>query len=86
MTDDRRRRAASLRRVADASTIGLAFPIAILIGYLFGRFLDRSLGIAPWGTYVFTAIGVAAGFLNAIRMGLRLGKEEDDATKRDDRP
>lgn len=81
MTEERRKRAAAYRRLADASAIGLAFPIAIAIGYLFGRFLDRALGIAPWGTYTFAAIGVGAGFLNAIRMALRLGDEEDRETR-----
>jgi F0F1-type ATP synthase assembly protein I len=81
VSDDRGRRAASLRRVADASAIGLAFPIAMLIGYFFGRLLDHVLGSDPWCMYVFTALGVGAGFLNAIRMSLRLGKEEDDSTR-----
>jgi F0F1-type ATP synthase assembly protein I len=80
---DRRkeRTAASLRRIADASSLGLAFPIAILLGYLWGRFMDRSLGTAPWCTVIFTAIGVAAGFLNAVRTAIRIGREEDEAAK-----
>jgi F0F1-type ATP synthase assembly protein I len=82
VTNERRRRAASYRRLADASAIGLAFPIAIAIGYFFGQFLDDALGIAPWGTYIFTVIGVGAGFLNAIRMALRLGGEEDEEIHR----
>jgi len=81
VSEERKRRAASYRRLADASAIGLAFPIAILIGYLFGSFLDRVLGSTPWCTYLFTAFGVGAGFLNAIRMGLRLGREEDEAAR-----
>ncbi len=78
MSDERRRRsAASLRRIADASALGLAFPIAILLGYFWGRFMDRSLGTNPWFTVIFTVIGIAAGFLNAIRTALRIGREED---------
>jgi len=79
----RQRSAASLRRIADASSLGLAFPIAILLGYLWGRFMDRSLGTSPWCTVIFTAIGVAAGFLNAVRTALRIGREEDEAAKSD---
>ncbi len=77
MSDKRRRTAEAFRRVADASSIGLAFPIAILLGYFFGRFLDRSLGTGPWLTYLFSAFGVAGGFLNAFRVALRVGREED---------
>jgi len=81
VSEGRRRRAASMRRIADASAIGLAFPIAILIGYFFGRFVDSALGTGPWATYVFSAFGIGAGFLNAIRMGLRIGSEEDRLTR-----
>jgi len=83
VSEERRRRAAAMRRVADASAIGLAFPIAILIGYFFGQFVDGSLGTAPWATYIFSAFGIGAGFLNAIRMGLRLGSEEDRQSRGD---
>lgn len=70
-----------MRRAADASAIGLAFPIAILIGYFFGKYVDSALGTGPWATYVFSAFGIGAGFLNAIRMGLRIGGEEDRITR-----
>ena len=79
MKEDRAKKAQAVRRIADASAIGLAFPIAIAIGYFWGKALDSYLGTAPWCTYIFTAFGVGAGFLNAIRMGLRIGKEEDQA-------
>ena len=79
MSEERRRQAQAFRRIADASAMGLAFPIAIAIGYFWGRSLDRFLGTVPWLTYIFTALGVAAGFLNAIRVALRVGKEEDRA-------
>ena len=36
-----------MRRIADASAMGLAFPIAIAIGYFWGRSLDRFLGTVP---------------------------------------
>jgi F0F1-type ATP synthase assembly protein I len=79
VSEERRRQAQAARRIADASAMGLAFPIAIAIGYFWGQSLDRYLGTEPWLMYVFTGFGVAAGFLNAIRVALRLGKEEDQA-------
>ena len=86
MSEDRRWQARSLRRIADASAMGLAFPIAIAIGYFWGKALDRFLGTAPWCTYVFTVLGVAAGFLNAIRVALRVGREEDQADRHEPGP
>ena len=83
MSEERRRQAQALRRVADASAMGLAFPIAIGIGYLWGRWLDRALGTTPWLTLAFTGFGVGAGFLNAIRVALRVGREEDQAGERE---
>jgi F0F1-type ATP synthase assembly protein I len=71
-----------MRRIADVSALGLAFPIAIAIGYFWGKALDAYLGTAPWCMYVFAALGVGAGFLNAIRVAVRVGKEEDEADKR----
>jgi F0F1-type ATP synthase assembly protein I len=80
----RRRSAASLRRIADASSLGLAFPIAIVIGYFFGRWLDGVLGTAPWMMAMFSIFGIAAGFLNAIRTAIRIGREEDQDSKLSD--
>ena len=79
MSDDRRSRAQMLKRIGDASAVGLAFPIAILIGYFWGRALDSYLGTAPWCTYIFAGFGIVAGFLNAVRVAVRVGREEDDA-------
>jgi ATP synthase protein I len=73
----RRRTAASVRRIADASSIGLAFPIAIAIGYFFGRWLDGIFSTSPWLTVAFGLLGIVAGFLNAFRIALRTGAEED---------
>jgi len=86
-SDRRKRAAASLRRIADASSLGLAFPIAIVIGYFWGRWLDRVFGTNPWLTIVFSVFGIAGGFLNAFRTAVRIGREEDEESRKtDDRP
>jgi F0F1-type ATP synthase assembly protein I len=79
--DRRRRTAASVRRIADASSLGLAFPIAIAIGYFFGRWLDGVLSTSPWLTIAFSLFGIVAGFVNAFRVALRTGAEEDRDTE-----
>jgi len=81
----RRRTSQSFRRIADASSLGLAFPIAVVIGYFFGRWLDRVLGTAPWMMAIFSIFGIAAGFLNALRTAIRIGREEDEESSRSDR-
>jgi F0F1-type ATP synthase assembly protein I len=55
------------------------------IGFFVGRWLDRVLSTAPWLTVVFTAFGIAGGFLNAIRTALRIGREEDEAARKGER-
>ena len=55
------------------------------IGFFVGRWLDRVFSTAPWLTVVFTAFGIAGGFLNAIRTALRIGREEDEAAKNGNR-
>ena len=61
----------------DVSIIGIQFPVAIALGYFFGRFLDRSLGTHPWLTLVFTLFGVTAGFLNLFRITAQAGRAEE---------
>jgi ATP synthase protein I len=51
-------------------TIGLEIFFAILLGYIFGFYLDKWIGTAPYITIVFTLYGVVA----AIRALVRLTK------------
>ena len=39
----------------------------VFVGAVIGWFLDRTLGISPWGLIVFVLLGFAAGVLNVIR-------------------
>ena len=60
----------------DLSIIGIQFPVAIAIGYFWGRWMDRWLGTHPWLTIIFALFGVAAGFVNLFRITLRATREE----------
>ena len=73
--------AGSARRIGDAYMIATVLPIAVLLGYGAGWLLDRMVGSAPWCTVVFTGIGIAAGLREAIRIALRVGREEDEAAR-----
>jgi ATP synthase protein I len=39
----------------------------VVVGAAIGWFLDRWLGISPWGFIVFLLLGFAAGMLNVMR-------------------
>ena len=77
-------RNASGRQFRSASTwlnvsiIGIQFPVAIAIGYFFGRFLDRHLATWPWLTILFSVFGIAAGFVNLFRITAQASRSEED--------
>ena len=59
------------RQLLEVSALGIMFPLAIGIGYGWGWWMDRTFGTYPWLTIIFTAMGVAAGFINLFRAALR---------------
>ena len=74
MADDNGEQKAKLRdrqQLLEASSIGWMFPIAIGLGFLWGWGMDKLFGTKPWLTYIFTALGVAAAFVNLFKIGLR---------------
>ena len=64
MPDDKR---SQWDAVYEAATLGLAFPVAIGLGFLLGHWLDGLFGLKPWLTIIFTALGIAAAFVNLFR-------------------
>ena len=48
------------------SSLGLMVALSIMIGFFVGLFLDRWLGTAPWGMFVFLILGIVAGFRNIL--------------------
>jgi ATP synthase protein I len=60
-------------RPGDSSAMARGFRLstelvaAVFVGAVLGWFLDRVLGISPWGLIVFVLLGFAAGVLNVIR-------------------
>jgi len=62
---------------ADLSIVGIQFPVAIAIGFFWGRWLDRWLGTEPWMTGIFSFFGIAAGFVNLFRITMKATREEE---------
>jgi ATP synthase protein I len=58
------------------SAVGIAFVLAVGIGFLVGYWLDRWLGTSPLFMLVFFFIGVAAGVVNVVRTANAVDREE----------
>jgi F0F1-type ATP synthase assembly protein I len=67
------------RRMYDglsSSSVGLELGIAVIVALLFGMWLDRKLGTAPWLMLVFLVLGLVAGFRNVLRAVARAEKAD----------
>ena len=62
----------------NVSIVGIQFPVAIALGFFFGRWLDGSLGTTPWLTIVFSLFGIIAGFVNLFRITAQASRSEED--------
>ena len=65
----------------DVSIVGIQFPVAIGIGYFFGRWLDGLLDTKPWMTIVFALFGIAAGFINLFRITAQAERAEKEIAR-----
>ncbi len=63
-----------IRELAYFSTIGLSVAISIFIGLAIGVYLDRRWDTAPWLTFIFLGLGIAAGYKN---IGLAIKKSRN---------
>jgi F0F1-type ATP synthase assembly protein I len=56
-------------RVAGTTgAVGIEIAVAIVIGYLGGRFLDRKLGTDPWISYAGLLAGIGAAIKALVRV------------------
>ena len=62
----------------NVSIVGIQFPVAIALGFFFGRWLDNSLGTTPWLMIVFSLFGITAGFVNLFRITAQASRSEED--------
>lgn len=71
-------------RVLSMASAGPEMGIAVVIGLLFGWWLDGKLGTSPWMMMLFCIFGVAAGFkgiFRALREADRIAKENEGAAR-----
>jgi ATP synthase protein I len=50
-----------------ASSVGLELGLSVVLGILFGRWLDGRLGTTPWLMLAFLLLGLVAGFRGVMR-------------------
>jgi ATP synthase protein I len=60
------------------SIVGIQFPVAILIGFFWGRWMDKVFGTWPWLTLIFSVFGITAGFVNLFRITAQASRTEED--------
>jgi F0F1-type ATP synthase assembly protein I len=65
--------------IAEASSLGFMFPLAIGLGYLWGHWMDGLFGTGPWLTWIFTAFGLIAAFMNLFKLAAKADEEEKRA-------
>ena len=50
-----------------ASSVGLELGISVILGLLFGWWLDKQIGTTPWMMLLFLVFGLIAGFRGVMR-------------------
>jgi F0F1-type ATP synthase assembly protein I len=70
------------RNLAMVSSMGISVVLAIVIGFAFGRQLDKWFGTDPWFFYIFLLIGIAAGFKNIYVIAGREIRRDDGSDQR----
>ena len=65
------------RSLLELSALGLMFPTAMGLGFLWGYWMDKFFGTWPWLSGIFTVFGIIAAFLNLFRMTAEAGRAVD---------
>lgn len=72
-----------IKTIGLVSSMGISVALAIIIGVVIGRQLDKWFGTHPWFFFIFLFFGIAAGFRNIyIIAGREIRKDEKDKDKR----
>jgi ATP synthase protein I len=76
--DNAARRTKRMFNSLSASAVGLEFGISVVIGVLFGMWLDSKAGTSPWLMLLFLLFGLAAGFRGLLRAAKRADRVEQE--------
>jgi F0F1-type ATP synthase assembly protein I len=76
--------AKNMWRIAGTTgAVGIEIAVAIIIGYLGGRFLDRKLGTTPWISYAGLLAGMGAAVKALMRVVRSYRREVDGGETKD---
>ena len=70
----------------NASIVGIQFPVAMAIGYFWGKWMDSWFGTYPWLTGLFSLLGIIAGFVNLFRITAATAKKEEELARETNGP
>jgi ATP synthase protein I len=77
-----REQAATASGYAKGFRLSSELVAGVVVGAGIGWFIDRWLGVSPWGLIVFVLLGFAAGVLNVMRSaGLIVGTALDEGSR-----
>jgi len=68
--------ASTIRSLGALSAVGIAFVLAVVIGFFIGYGLDHLTGLSPLFTILFFFLGLAAGILNVVRSAASYSEQE----------
>lgn len=66
----------------DLMSLGLNFPIAILLGFFIGQWIGGKFGHPTEGQYIGLAWGVAAAFYELYKVSKRMIKQDEEEQKK----
>ena len=75
---DKRKKGEQRRLWSEYSTVGIMFPASIAVGLALGYFLDDVFKTSPYLLIILTLYGVAAGFVNLIKVTRRQSRDHNE--------
>jgi ATP synthase protein I len=73
--------AQKMQTLGALSAVGIAFVLAVVIGFVIGYALDRWLGTRGVFTILFFFFGLAAGIVNVVRTAASYDRQRHDGPK-----
>lgn len=66
----------------DLMSLGLTFPLCIVLGFFLGRWIGGWFGHPAWGQWLGLAWGVAAAFWELYKVNRRLARRDAEELAR----
>ncbi len=66
-----------IQAMSKYSYLGIFFGVAVVLGLVVGRWVDRHYHTNPWGGFVGLLIGLASGFRELYRMSKQALRESN---------